>query len=248
MHRKKKHLNEKLECSQLTFLLLPPQVALSHLTLATADPFSLRVKKLFLKCSVSLWRQRFYEIQRLYDCGQRRLTAHLLFGGGNMNLITFLLILAILGIVVGILNKGFRFISFFIALLAIVLLIGTPRNPGNFFANLLNPFNPRSTSPATTSTFNTETGQVETTTAPPRNNGTSQPASSFNTATGTNSGTRTGTAGTVGAGTGTAGTGATTGTGVTTGSGTGTTTGSGTGTAGTGTTGTSSARTTRALW
>jgi hypothetical protein len=56
-----------------------------------------------------------------------------------MNLVTFLLILAILGIIIGILNKGARVIGFFVAMMAIVLLIGTPGSPNsNFFANLFN--------------------------------------------------------------------------------------------------------------
>jgi len=55
-----------------------------------------------------------------------------------MNLATFLLILAILGIIIGVLNKGARVIAFFVAMMAIVLLIGTPGNQSsNFFANLL---------------------------------------------------------------------------------------------------------------
>lgn len=56
-----------------------------------------------------------------------------------MNLATFLLILAILGIIIGVLNKGARVIALFVAMMAIVLLIGTPGNRNsNFFANLLN--------------------------------------------------------------------------------------------------------------
>jgi hypothetical protein len=54
-------------------------------------------------------------------------------------LVSFLLVLAILGFIIGALNKGARAIGFFIALLAIVLLIGTPGSGNlNFFANLFN--------------------------------------------------------------------------------------------------------------
>jgi hypothetical protein len=75
-----------------------------------------------------------------------------------MNLATFLLILAILGIIIGILNKGARVIGFFVAMMAIVLLIGTPGSPNsNFFANLFNgnqtAQNPATQAPTTTQPY-----------------------------------------------------------------------------------------------
>lgn len=126
-----------------------------------------------------------------------------------MNFAAFLLLLGILGIVVGVLNKGFRVISFFVALLALVLLVGAPNSRGNFFTNL---FNPRPSPTNTTTTFNTETGQTQTTTAPNPTNGSRQPnGTPLGSSTGTGAGVTGTTTGTTGTGT----SGSTTGTGTT---------------------------------
>lgn len=107
-----------------------------------------------------------------------------------MNLVTFLLITAIVGAIVAAFVQGTaRTISLITALLAFVLLVGTPGSQGtnNFFSNL---FGGNGTDTATTQTFDTTTG----------------------TTTGTN-----GTTGGTGVGGGTAGTGVQGGTGTGTG-------------------------------
>jgi hypothetical protein len=91
-----------------------------------------------------------------------------------MNLVTFLLIVAILGAIVGALVKGTaRTVSLITALLAFVLLVGTPNaqgNASNFFANLFGTGNNR----ATTQNYSPAAGATQsgaTTTAVPQTSG-----------------------------------------------------------------------------
>ncbi|MBD2093196.1 hypothetical protein H6F67_25465 [Microcoleus sp. FACHB-1515] len=79
-----------------------------------------------------------------------------------MNLVTFLLITAIVGAIVAAFVQGTaRTISLITALLAFVLLVGTPGSQGtsNFFSNL---FGGNRTDTATTQTFDTTTGVTTT--------------------------------------------------------------------------------------
>lgn len=82
-----------------------------------------------------------------------------------MNLVTFLLIVAILGSIVGALVKGTaRTVSLITALLAFVLLVGTPNpqgNASNFFANLFRGNNTSTSQGFDTANGNGTTGGIQ---------------------------------------------------------------------------------------
>jgi cytoskeletal protein RodZ len=112
-------------------------------------------------------------------------------------LVTFLLVLAILSIIIGALNKGARAISFFVGLLALILMIGIPGSANsNFFSNLFNPN--AATDPATTEaqSFDASAQQSGDTTPDEAVEGNAETSSDAATGTRSTTGTATGRNGT----------------------------------------------------